>query len=129
MSRKDFSQHFPTYHDFEQQFPSHRDFFQRFPSEHDSSQQFSENEPMNTPPEAIFPAFQQQPEQPVNNPPANNPPQNQPDAQRRALTYEEQYHQDMQEVLRAEAEEEDERRTREEYLRAKQARRNARCAW
>jgi hypothetical protein len=35
----------------------------------------------------------------------------------------------MQEVLRVEAEEERERRAREEYLRAKQARRNRRCAW
>lgn len=35
----------------------------------------------------------------------------------------------MQEALRAEVEEEDERRAREEYLRAKQARRNARCVW
>ena len=73
------------------------------------------NPPPNTPPEFLFP--------PVTNPPANNPPQNpRPNA-------EVQYEQDMQELLRAEAEEEDERRAREEYLRAKQARRNARCAW
>lgn len=68
------------------------------------------------PPEVLFP--------PLNNPPAPYPPQNQP----RPLSDEELFAQDMQELLRVQAKEEEETRDREEYLREKQARRNARCA-
>lgn len=88
-----------------------------------------DNSPQNTPPEFLFPPAINPPHYnpPANNPPHYNPPtnfpaQNQPNA--RALTDEELYEQDMHEVLRVEAEEE-----REAYLRAKQARRNCRCAW
>ena len=133
MSRKDFGQQFPSHRDFGQQFPIHHDFGQQFPSEHDFGQQFP-TEPINTPPEAIFPVYQQQPEAqfPINN---NNPPtapQDQPNApqnQPTPLTEEEQYHQDMQELLHVEAEEEEERRARAAYWAGKRARRNARCAY
>ena len=146
MSRKDFGQQFPT----------HRDFGQQFPSEHDFSQQFPANEPVNTlpannPPQDLFPVFQfDNPPQgtppevlfpPVNNPPTNypphyNPPTNDPPHYNPPTNYypphyinppanydPPQYEQDIQ--LRAEAD----RRDREEYLRGKRARRNARCAW
>ena len=88
-----------------------------------------DNSPQNTPPEFLFPPAINPPANnpPHYNPPANFPAQNQTNA--RALTDEELYEQDMQELLRVEAEEERERRAREEYLRAKQARRNRRCAW
>ena len=76
-----------------------------------------DNPPPNTPPAVLFP--------PINNPPHYNPPQNQP----RPLTEDELYEQDMRELLKVQAEEEEEARAREEYLREKQARRNARCAW
>lgn len=81
MSRKDFSQQFPCHRDF--QFRTHHDFSQQFPSEHDFSQQFQSehdfsnmipNEPVNTPPENIFPVFTPENER-ANNPPVfhNNP--------------------------------------------------------
>lgn len=141
MSRKDFSQQFLTHRDFSQQFPTHCDFSQQFPSHHDFSHQFSSssmipNEPENTPPEDSFPVFrpdnepvpnppvvQQQPDQPVNNPPVENQPI------WRGLTDEELFQQDMQELLRVEAEEADAARALDEYLRAKQARRDRRCEW
>ena len=81
-----------------------------------------DNPPPNTPPEVLFPPINNPPHY---NPPANYPPQNQP----RPLSDEELYEQDMQELLRVQAAEEAEARAREEYLRAKQARRNARRAW
>ena len=108
MSRKDFSQQFPTHRDFSQQFSTHSDFSQQFPNQYDFGQQFPSSstvqnttEPLNTPPEAIFPVFtlenepvpnppvvQQQPDQPANNPSA-----------RFGLTDEELLEQDLQ-VLR-----------------------------
>ena len=141
MACKDFSQQFPTHRDFSQQFPTHRDFSQQFPSHHDFSHQFSSstiipNEPHSTPPEDIFPVFipdneplpnldvvQQQPAQQVNNPPVANQPI------WRGLTDEELFQQDMQELLRVEAEEAEERRAYEEYWRGKEARRARRCIW
>ena len=141
MSRKDFSQQFPTHRDFSQQFPTHRDFSHQFPSHHDFFQQFPSsssipNAPVNTPPEDIFPVFtpddepvpnppvvQQQPDQPVNNPPVENQPI------WRGLTDEELFLQDMQELLRVQAEEDHGARAREARARAKQARRNRRAEW
>lgn len=76
-----------------------------------------DNPPQNTPPDVLFPPF--------NNPPQNNPPQN----NARALTDEELYEQDMQNVLAAKVEEEREARAREAYLKAKQDRRNRRAEW
>ena len=75
--------------------------------------------PQNTPPEVLFPS--------LNNPPPQNPQPNNPPP--RALTEDELYEQDMQELLRVQAEEEEERRAREEYWLAKRARREARCAY
>jgi hypothetical protein len=138
MSRKDFSQQFPTHRDFSQQFPTHRDFSQQFPSHHDFGQQFPSSSmnlnataPMNTPPEDIFPVFtpdnepvpnphvvQQQPDQPVENQPIW-----------RGLTDEEFFEQNMQELLRVEAEEEREARAREQRAKAKEDRRNRRAEW
>jgi hypothetical protein len=124
MSRKDFSQQFPSHRDFSQQFSSHHDFSQQFPNEHDFSQQFSssnmiQNELVNTPPEDIFPVFtpenepvpnppvvQQQPDQPANNPPT-----------RFGLIDEELLEQDLQVLREVEETEEREaaaRRAREE---------------
>ena len=143
MSRKDFSQQFPTHRDFSQQFPTHRDFSQQFPSHHDFGQQFPSSSmnlnataPVNTPPEDIFPVFtpdnepvpnphvvQQQPDQPVNNLPVENQPI------WRGLTDEEFEEQNMQELLRVEAEEERETRAREQRAKAKQDRRNRRAEW
>ena len=101
------------------------------------------NSQQNTPPEDIFPVFQYNnpptptpPEvmfpPPNNHPPANYPPQYHPPA-----IQPHQYHppaihppeNDMEYFLRFEAAEADERRAREEYLRGKQARRNARRAY
>jgi hypothetical protein len=141
MSRKDFSQQFPTHRDFSQQFPTHRDFSQQFPSHHDFFHQFSSsrmipNELVNTLPEDIFPVFtpdnelvpnppvvQQQPDQPVNNPPVANQPI------WRGLTDEELFQQDMQELLHVQAAEESEAREREAYLKGKEDRRNRRAEW
>ena len=133
MSRKDFSQQFPTHRDFSQQFPTHRDFSQQFPSQHDLSQQLpsssSSQETFNTPPEDIFPVFTtvnepvpnppvviQQPDQPVNNLPVETVEHNGDEEV-------------WQELLRVQAEEEREARDREQRAKAKQDRRNRRAQW
>ena len=83
-----------------------------------------DNPPPNTPPEVLFP--------PLNNPPPHYPPPQNPQPNNpppRPLTDDELYQQDMQELLRVQAEEEEERRAREAYWLAKRARREARCAY
>ena len=81
--------------------------------------------PANYPPQYHPPAnYPPQYDPPTNyppqyDPPANYPPQYDPP----------QYDTDMEEFLRFEAEEAAARRAREEYLRGKQARRNARRAY
>ena len=101
------------------------------------------NESFNTPPQDLFPNFQY--DNPATNspsvfvsPPINNQPTNNPTTNNSPVNNQPQnprpnnevlYEQDMQELLRVEAEENEIRRAREAYLRAKRARRNARQAW
>ena len=138
MSRRDFSQQFPTHRDFSQQFPTHSDYSQQFPTHHDFTQQFPSssmtlNAPVNTPSEDIFPVFTPDNE-PVANPPVVQQPEqvgNNPHVEEEpvwtGLTDEALFQQDMEELLRVQAEEERLARAREAYLRAKQARRKARA--
>ena len=81
--------------------------------------------PQNTPPEVLFPSLYSPPpqNQQPNNPPPNNPPPP------RALTEDELYAQDMQEVLRVEFEEAEARRAHDLYWAGKRARREARCLY
>ena len=94
-----------------------------------------DNPPQNNPPEFLFPELNNTPTNnpPANNPPANNPLANNPPANNPLANpgpnADVLYEQDMQEFLRVEAEEEEERRAREEYWLAKRARRQARCAY
>ena len=87
------------------------------------------NPPTPTPPEVMFPPAIQPPQYhppaiqlPHYHPPAIQPPQYHPPAIHPPEN-------DMEYFLRFEAAEADERRAREEYLRGKQARRNARRAY
>ena len=93
----------------------------------------NDNPPPLTPPEVLFPPLNYPPHHnpPTNYQPQHNPPQpdRPPQNQQRALTDEELYEQDMQEVLRVQAEEEEEARIRAAYLRGKQERRNRRALW